>query len=302
MIAEKFTNFKLRLGEVNVHICSVDAVLADAIERIHRAGDAERQLEQIARKQQYYLGFNRVPDLRGPLGSFGIVFQHQVLEGFYQDLEDYLRGRSSYKSMDPNGTDPRPKGEDLLRRLVRKLNLLNHGQQVPSTYENESAQNKAQREEVFCSTIGRVEAYLMEYYRLVRNAAVHMDIDRIAETYYRDHFVDTRQGRPKKGAKDAQQPLKIELEKIERLYKGRPAGAGAISIADMILYSRVMQSVARKLLIIARPDIETEVLPFLQKKALRYRSADRRRKAIIGALCTDYLVDITEAQAYAERG
>lgn len=143
----------------------------------------------------------------------------------------------------------------------------------------------------------------MEYYRLVRNSAVHVDTDRIAETYYRDHFISAVQEEAQKDATAEQgKPPKITLEKIERLYKARPASVRTISIADMILYSRAMQSVARKLLIVARPDIETEVLPVLRKTVSRYQSPDRRRKALIGALCTDYLLDAQEAQAYLDRG
>lgn len=109
-IAAQFLSFKARLGAVNAHICGVDAVVADAIERAQGTGEPEQHLEQLARRQQYYLGFKRVPELRKPLGTFGVVFQHQVLEGFLQDLEDYLRGKPSYETMDPvQILDPRGK-------------------------------------------------------------------------------------------------------------------------------------------------------------------------------------------------
>ncbi|MFO0608304.1 MAG: hypothetical protein U0324_34375 [Polyangiales bacterium] len=288
---------------MNAHICMVDAVVANALESAQDTDTPERYLEELAKKQQHYLGFKQIPELRKPLGSFGIVFQHQVLEGFLQDLEEYLRGKPSYNAMDPNGTDPRPKGEDMLRRLVRKLVLLANKQELPLSYKDENERDAALREEIFCSTVGNVETHLMEYYRLVRNAAVHADIDRIAENYYKAHFASMQSTRNQtESTLEQGEPQRFTPEKLTRLYKAKPSSVNAISIEDMILYSRVMQKVTRALLVMARPDIETEILPVLRKSFSRFESEERRRKAIVGALCTDYLLDANVAKEYASRG
>lgn len=297
-IAGQFLSLKKRLGAINTQFCSIDAVIADSLERAQASTSPERHIEELARKKGYHLSYEQTPDLRKPLGSFGIVFQHQVLEGFLQDLESFIHKLPSYQEVDPKSADPQPKGEDMLRRVIRKLWLANNQQRMPDSYKDESDEAKAQREENCRSMAGSIELSLLEYYRLVRNAAVHADIDQIASTYYRDHFADTSNQRVKQHNTNST----VTLDRIERLYKAKPSRADQISINDMILHSRVIQKISQVLLTAARPDIRTDVLPTLRKSFSKYQNAQRRQRAIANALRTDYLLDAADALEYAVHG
>lgn len=283
-IPELLTTFKRSLGEVNVNFCAIDATLAKALGQAAKAATPERQLEDWAKELGYYLHFGSVPNLRSPLGTYAIVFLHQVMETFYHDLDAYLKERGAYKKIDPKGSDARPEGEDALRRIVRKLQLIYSGADAMPNYKDESEHAIQTREAHFASTLGRIEALLADYYRLVRNAAVHADAIYPAETLYQERL-------------DHQE----EKERIARHYRHQPGSPASISINDMVLYSKILQTVARKLIVLVRPDIRKDVLPYLRDEyTARYRNPVRRRNAIIGALRTDYLLDMDTARVYAD--
>jgi hypothetical protein len=283
-IPELLSTFKKSLGEINVRFCAIDAALAEALEQATTAGTPERQLEAWAQKLKYHLHFDSVPNLREPLGKYAIVFLHQVMEAFYNDIDSYLKDRGDYKKIDPQGADPRPEGEDALRRLVRKIQLIeSEVDRIPS-YRDETRHVIETRETHLASTIGRIEILLADYYRLVRNAAVHADAMQPAKAHYMQ-FLSCDQ----------------EKERIARHYGYYPAQPQSISIDDMVLYSKVLQRVAQKLVIFARPDMQREIVPYLYNAfQVRYHKPGRLKNAIIGSLRTDYLVDNETACRYAD--
>jgi hypothetical protein len=282
-IPELLSTFKKSLGEINVNFCTIDAALAEALEQATTAGAPERQLEAWAQKLQYHLHFDSVPNLRQPLGTYAIVFIHQVMEAFYNDIDSYLKDRGAYKKIDPQGADPRPEGEDDLRRLIRKIQLIESEADGIPSYKDESRTAIETREEHLASTLGRIEALMADYYRLVRNAAVHADAIQPAKSHYEQHL-----------------SCKEEKDRIARHYGYCPAPPQSISINDMVLYSKVLQKIAQKLVVLARPDIQKDIVPYLYSAyQVRFHRAGRLKNAIIGSLCTDYLVDKETARRYA---
>lgn len=281
-IPELLTTFKRNLGEVNVNFCAIDAALAEALEHATRAGCPEQQLEAWAEKLEYHLHFDSVPNLRQPLGTYSIVFLHQVMEAFYKDIDSYLKDRGAYKKVDPQGENRCPEGEDALRRLVRKIQLIESGANSIPVYKGETSQAIEIREKHFVSTLGRIETMLADYYRLVRNAAVHADAIQPAINHYEQNVA-----------------CREEKNRIAKHYRHCPAPPKSISISDMVLYSKVLQRIAQKLVILVRPDIKEEIVPYLYEKyRARYRNPDRLKNAIIGSLRTDFLVDEETASRY----
>jgi hypothetical protein len=272
-------NFHKHLGEVNVNFCAIDAALTEALHQARSTSKPELQLQQWAAKKNYHLHFKAVPELHQPLGLYGIVFLHQVMETLYDSIDDYAKSRGLFKSFDPEGSDNSPKGEDMLRKLVRKLNLAKSGAQEMPNYKKESSDDRDKREAEFRNTIGCIEALLMDYFRLLRNAAVHANAMSVAFKCYEEDVVQ-------------------ELAKIEKNYRIHPSIPSDVSVTDMILCSKVLQNVARRLCIMVRPNVKDEILPHLQARFARYNNPVRQRNAIIGALCTDYLLALSEAEVY----
>lgn len=283
-IAELLTTFKRNLGEVNVHFCAIDAALVEALEHAARAGCPKQQLEAWAEKLEYHLHFDSTPNLRQPLGKYSIVFLHQVMEGFYKDIDSYLKKRGAYKKADPQGENRSPEGEDALRKLIRKIYLIESGADSIPVYKGETKEAIEIREKQFVSTLGRIETLLADYYRLVRNAAVHANAIQPAISHYEQNLA-----------------CREEKDRIARHYGYCPAPPNSISINDMVVYSKVLQKIAQRLVILACPDIKEEIVPYLYEKfRVRYRNPDRLKNAIIGSLRSDYLVDKETASRYVE--
>ncbi len=282
-IPELLSTFKKSLGEINVNFCTIDAALAEVLEQATTAGTPERQLEAWAQKLQYHLHFDSVPNLRQPLGAYAIVFLHQVMEAFYNDIDSYLKDRDAYKMIDPQGADPRPEGEDALRRLVRKIQLIESEADGIPSYKDETKHDIEIREKHLVLTLGRIETLLADYYRFVRNAAVHAGAIQPAKVHYEQHL-----------------SRREEKDRIAKYYRYCPAPPQSISIGDMVLYSKVLQGIAQKPVILVRPDIQKDIVPYLYDAyRVRYRKPGRLKNAIIGSLRTDYLVDTETACKYA---
>lgn len=279
LIPELWRNFQKHLGEVNVNFCSIDSALAEALQQAQATGRPELQLQQWTTKRGYHLQFKTLPVLHAPLGLYGIVFLHQVVETLYDNINDFAKSRDLFKRFDPEGQDACPKGEDILRKLVRKLNLVKSCAQGMPDYKKESNEDRNKREKEFRDTIGGIETILMDYFRLLRNAAVHANGMSDASKHYEESVVQ-------------------ELVNIRKNYRVHPSMPSGISVTDMILCSKVLQNVARVLCIMVRPNVEQEILPYLQARFARFNNPARRRNAIVGALQTDYLLEQSEAEMY----
>jgi hypothetical protein len=278
-VPELLNNFHRHLGEVNVNFCALDAALTEALHRASLTSEPELQLQQWAANKNYHLHFKVIPELNQPLGLYGIVFLHQVMETLYDSIDDYAKSRDLFKLFDPEGSDNSPKSEDMLRKLVRKLNLAKSGALAMPNYKTELIEDRYKREKEFQDTVGCIEAVLMDYFRLLRNAAVHANAMSAASEYYEKKVVQ-------------------QLEKIRKNYRMQVSMPSEISVTDMILCSKVQQSVARRLCIIVRPNVKDEIVPHLQAKYARYDNPVRRRNAIVGALRTDYLLEPDEVDVY----
>lgn len=167
----------------------------------------------------------------------------------------------------------------MLRKLVRKLNLAKSGTASMPDYKIESEADRNKREVEFKTTLGNIEALLVDYFRLLRNAAVHAKTLSAEVEFYDAYVLRARAA-------------------VQRQYRIQPSHPSAITVADMILCSKILQTVARTLCTLVFPSIQDDVLQVLIKRFARYNDPARRRHAIISALSTDFLLDPSEAEAY----
>ena len=127
---------------------------------------------------------------------------------------------------------------------------------------------------------------LMEYCRLVRNRLAHprsTSDNAVAEAYDR---------------------VRPHIEKIHDEYRlrGAPQPIARMMFEDAVLLSRVTKDVAYILNDKARPD-DRHLLQAIDPKAFKHmNNPARRRRAMIGVLCTRFGIDATEAGAIIDAG
>jgi len=134
--------------------------------------------------------------------------------------------------------------------------------------------------------IGPHRHWLMEYCRLVRNRLAHP------------------RSTSDKAVADAYDRVRPHIEEIHAEYRLRdaPQPMAGMTFEDAVLLSRVTKDVACILNDKARPD-DGHLLQAIDPKAFRHvNNPARRRRAMIGVLCTRFGMDTAEAGAIIDAG
>jgi hypothetical protein len=283
MLPKLLREFRRRLGEINVKYCVIDSVLCTAENNSLEQGAFVNNW-QIHANQVHFLDVKSLPslsNLKNSIATHSIVFLSQTIEAFFDELNVYLKSINKFQPFDPTNSDTRPDGEDYLRRIVRKIQLIEDKAKSTPNYNRETDSQKKLREDYLEAKIGVATTALMDYFRAIRNAAVHFDKSESTKRIFKER-VDP------------------QLDCIYTSFKLKPSPPDELINSDTILYSKLLQNVAETLCRMSEPDIENDVLPLLRVKFSRYGNANRRRNAIIGALRSDYLLDTATAERYAD--
>ena len=255
---ESFREFKIYAGKMSATAELLELAVREFQESATQSGDCARFLSVIAKKYGRHINLNKFPDLVRRTIHYHIASLHESFDRFLRAFRvDHIKMFGK-------------QWRDFDRKSILQTTILNI---FPS--------EKAARQQ-----IGEMQLELCDYYRLIRNHAMHPD-DSSDDVENKYNSVQIFKGK-----------VLSTYDKIDRA----PNSFNVVELDDVSLFIRAAQDVAWELCQNAKPDdgqllhsIESDVTKF----KIKWRDLNRVRKAVQNLLTKKFGLDINESARLA---
>jgi hypothetical protein len=255
--ASLLRQFLTYLGEINPHMALIDAAFSSVRSEAAGSPDPLKYIRVLASTQGHpglYTDRIKLASVHQFIYISHITYISSVAEWFCEQVELHPVMNASLRNT-AHG--------DYLRSAAYVLIHSRPGQTSKEQIEDSK----------LGSLVGDLEYRIIDFYRRLRNDAVH---DR----------------RP--GSKARERREKLPLGDIEKVYGHAPNAPGSLSRHDVLLLSRAWQKAARSLSQAIFGIAKDEIMEALRRR-YAHITPERRRKSVSNALTQEFLLTEKEA-------
>lgn len=262
-----FRRFKKELGEVNTHLCLVDAAIQDFVLGHKQALDKSAFLLQRTRKHGHRRLATEKLDL---LFAVRLAYISQIAL-LLSKLEQLCRVIRKHALINIQFAELA--GGDFLRRTLWLVAVSRTSVKLPTPIDNAVA----------FDYLDSLDLFVFDYYRTMRNLELHS----VSGAAKKD---------PKADAKGSLDKIysEIDLSRCRSELGYAPTLNGEITFNDVLVVSKMCQRIARSL---CRSIVDTQrdILPELRRR-FGNQTPDRRRYAAKAVLFQTFLLDIADIE------
>ncbi len=253
-----FNKFKMELGEVNSHLCLVDAAIQDFARSSRQSPDSTAFLRQRTREHGHR---NLSIDILNLEFSMRLAYTAQIAL-LLSRLEQLCKVLRKHSLIDTRLSELME--GDFLRRTLWLVAVSLKCEKIPTPIQDAEAYKY----------VAPLDLAVFDYYRIMRNSELHAVADaddNLTEVYSK---IDVKR-------------CKTELGYVPILH-------GEVNFRDVLMVSKCCQRIAHNLCR-SIVDPKRDILPEL-KRRFGSHSADRRRNAAKSMMTQSYLLDIADAE------